>query len=122
MPYLFTVPGRLPNLNDMIDAARANRYASAEMKKSNTELVAWCVKRAKIPKMKRVSLSVAWYEPNEKRDPDNIEAAVKFILDGLVAAGVLENDGRKQIATIKHDIYTDKIKPRIEVEITEVEG
>lgn len=115
----FVIPGRLPGLNDMIDAARTNKFESARQKKENTELVGWCAKKAKLPKMKRVNLSIVWYEPNEKRDPDNIHAGVKFILDGLVIAGVIKNDGRKQIAKISHEIFTDKTNPRVEVEIKE---
>ena len=114
------IPGRLPGLNDMIDAARGNKYEAARQKKENTELVMWYAKKAKLPKMKRVNVSVVWYEPNEKRDPDNVEAGIKFLLDGLVSAGVLANDGRKQIGTIKHDVLVDKDKPRIEIEIEEV--
>lgn len=116
----FTIPGRLPGMNEIIDAARKNRYDSAEMKKANTEFVAWCVKKAKLPKMKRISLDIRWYEPNNMRDTDNIHAGVKFILDGMVIAGVLQNDGRKQIAKITHEIFTDKANPRVEVEIKEV--
>jgi len=37
-------------------------------------------------------------EPNMKRDPSNIAAAAaKFIEDGLIKAGVIENDGWKQV-------------------------
>lgn len=122
MPYQFVIPGRLPNLNDMIDAARANRYASAEMKKANTELVAWCVKRAKIPKMKRATLNITWYEISVRRDPDNVQAAVKFVWDGLVAAGVLTNDGWKQQGPVTHEMAVDKENPRVEVEVREVEA
>ena len=110
------IPGRLPGLNDMIDAARASRYGSALQKQVNTELVAWCVKKAKIPKMDRASLKITWYEPNMKRDPDNVQSAVKYIWDGLVTAGVLTNDGWKQQGPVQHIMAIDKNKPRIEVE------
>jgi len=115
----FTIPGRLPGMNEIIDAARNSRFTSAEMKKVNTEFVAWCVKKARLPKMHRINMAIKWYEPNEKRDTDNIHAGVKFILDGIVLAGVIKNDGRKQIAKITHEIYTDKTNPRVEVEIEE---
>lgn len=37
-------------------------------------------------------------EPNVKRDPSNIAAAAaKFVEDGLIKAGVIENDGWKQV-------------------------
>ena len=37
-----------------------------------------------LPKYEQVSITITWYEPNEKRDPDNVMAGQKFILDGLV--------------------------------------
>lgn len=41
-------------------------------------------------------------EPNMKRDPSNIAAAAaKFIEDGLIKAGVIENDGWKQVLGIR---------------------
>lgn len=41
-------------------------------------------------------------EPNMKRDPSNILAsAAKFIEDGLIRAGVIENDGWKQVLGIR---------------------
>ncbi len=117
-----TIPGRLPGLNDMTDAARRNRYESAQMKKENTELVAWCAKSARLPHFDRVDLVFTWYEPNRKRDKDNIMAAQKFVWDGLVVAGVLKNDGWKQIGDVTHRFRIDKFNPRVEVELIEVKA
>lgn len=117
---LMIIPGRFPDLNDMIDAARKSKFDSARQKKDNTELVAWCAKKAKLPKMKRVSLLITWFEPHMKRDPDNVQAAVKYIWDGLVTAGVLTNDGWKQQGPVQHIMAVDKEKPRVEVEVLEV--
>jgi len=116
------IPGRLPGLNDITDAARRNRYESAAMKKEYTELVAWCVKRARLPHLQRVDMVITWYEPNQKRDKDNIMAGQKFIWDGLVMAGVLSNDGWKQIGDITHRFRIDKYNPRVEVELIEVKA
>ena len=117
-----TIPGRLPGLNEMIGAARQNRFGSAKQKQVNTELVAWWAKQAKIPKMQKASLAITWYEPNQKRDKDNIMAGQKFIWDGLVMAGVLSNDGWKQIGDITHRFRIDKYNPRVEVELIEVKA
>ena len=117
------IPGRLPGLNDMIDAARKNKYESAKMKKAYTELVAWCAKSARLPHLSSpVDLVFTWYEPNRKRDKDNIMAGQKFILDGLVQAGVIANDGWKQIGKITHDCQVDRENPRVEVELIEVKA
>lgn len=116
------IPGRLPGLNDMTDAARRNRYESAKMKREYTDLVAWCAKSARLPRFERVDLIITWYEPNMKRDKDNIMAGQKFILDGLVQAGVLSNDGWKQIGKVIHDFKIDRQNPRVEVELIEIKA
>ena len=120
MTRTLTIPGRLPGLNDIIDAARRSRYESAAMKKEKTELVVWCAKAARLPRMERVDLVITWHEPNRKRDKDNIMAGQKFIWDGLVEARVLPNDGWNQIGNITHRFGVDKVNPRVEVEITEI--
>lgn len=117
----FIIPGRLPALNDMTDAARGNKYKAAVMKKEYTEMVAWCAKAARLPKMGRVNVLVTWYEPNRRRDKDNIHAGIKFILDGLVMAGIIENDGWRQIGDISHRVLLDPDDPRVEIEINEAE-
>lgn len=117
-----TIPGRLPGLNDMIDAARENRYESAAMKKEYTEMAAWCAKAARLPRMEKVDLIITWHEPNKRRDKDNIMAGQKFIWDGLVEAGVLKNDGWNQIGDITHRFRVDKANPRVEVELIEVKA
>ena len=117
---LLIIPGTMPGLNEMIDEARIHRMRSAEQKKLYTELVMWYAKKAKIPKMERVSLNITWYEPNRRRDPDNVAGGgTKFILDGMVLAGVLDNDGWKQVKGIKHDFEVDRGRPRVEIEIME---
>ena len=34
MQYKLTIPGRLPGLNELIEAERANRYKGAQLKKT----------------------------------------------------------------------------------------
>lgn len=118
---VFIIPGRLPGLNEIIDMARANKFDAAEQKKTYTDMVFWYAKKAHLPKMQRVKVRVTWFESNSKRDPDNIHAGVKFILDGLVLAGIIPNDNQQHVAEIHHDpIRIDRVDPRIEVELEEV--
>lgn len=42
-------------------------------------------------------LTFEWREPNKKRDLDNVAAAKKLVIDGLVTAGVLHGDGWKHL-------------------------
>lgn len=47
----------------------------------------------------RVAVGFEWHEPDRKRDIDGVSAGGrKLILDGLVAAGVIESDGPRCLA------------------------
>lgn len=79
--------------------------------------MAWLAKQARLPKFEKAYLVITWFEPDRRRDPDNIMAGQKFILDGLVAAKVIPNDNQKYIVSIIHRFRVDKQNPRVEVEI-----
>lgn len=121
--YTVTIPGRFPGLNDMIALAKRGRgkyQPYARDKATNTEMVAWCCKAAHIPPLKRAAIHITWVEPNERRDPDNIGAAQKYVLDGIVAAGVIPDDRQKYVSGITHEWKVDKANPRVIVEIEAV--
>jgi len=104
--YLW-IPGCLPGMNEIISMARTHWAKSAKQKTDYTDLVAsYCVLNRLKP-MKRVWLGIYYHEKNQKRDPDNISAGKKFLLDGLVQAGVLANDGHKQIAGFDESFHFD---------------
>ncbi len=113
------IPGRLPGFNDIIDAAKRNLHEYARIKETYTAMVAWLAK--KLPPYEKVALVITWYEPDRRRDPDNIMAGQKFILDGLVAAGTIPNDSQKHIKGIVHRFRVDSKDPRVEVEIIDME-
>lgn len=115
----FEIPGRLPGLNEIIDAAKRNPHEYARMKETCTAMVAWLAK--KLPRFEKVALVITWYEPDQRRDPDNIMAGQKFILDGLVAAGTIPNDSQKYVRGIVHGFKVDRKNPRVEVEIVDME-
>lgn len=74
--------------------------------------------RAKGP----VYMHYIWYEPNRRRDKDNVSGyGRKIIQDALVKGGYLRNDGWNEIAGFSDDFCVDKKNPRIEVYIDEVE-
>ena len=66
-----------------------------------------------------VRLSFRWYEPNRKRDLDNVRFAKKFILDALVSNGIIIADGWKGVAGFTDQFFVDRELPRIEVDIQE---
>ncbi len=118
----FEIPGRLPGLNEMIEAAKGGKgkyQPYALMKEECTNMVVWLAK--KLPKYEKVVLIITWYEPDRRRDPDNIMAGQKFIIDGLVTAGIIPNDNQRHIQGILHKFAIDKENPRIVVEIVDIE-
>lgn len=116
---IFTIYGSLSGLNEYTLANRKNRYVGAELKWEN-ELIVFYATKDKTPIKGRVNVSIAWYEKDNKRDADNVIFAKKFILDSLVAQGILQGDGRKYISSFRDEVYTDKLEPRIEVTINEL--
>ena len=113
-------PGRLPGLNEIIDAAKQGRgkyQPYAQMKDRYTSEIGWLAK--KLPRYNRVDITITWYEPNRRRDPDNITGGQKFILDGLVAGGAIRDDSQRYINSITHRFEVDRENPRVEIGIEE---
>ena len=115
---VITVPGSLPSMNEIIAASKKHWAQYSNMKKENTEAVAWVAKGQELHR--RVIVECTWYCGNKRKDPDNVQAGVKFVLDGLVEAGVLENDGWQQVAGIVHRFEIDRDNPRVEIHLREV--
>lgn len=121
--YSFTIQGRLDGLNDYTKENRRNRYAGNKMKhKNELKVQEGIIQGFKDKTLKNVSdypisLHIAWYEPNRRRDIDNITFATKFILDSLTSYGVIIDDSQKFINSISHDVLVSKDNPRIEVSI-----
>ena len=98
---------RFPTLNEYIDCERGSTIAAAAMKKKCTEQVKEQCLSQQLQSVKgRVDLLFEWHS-STRHDPDNVAFAKKFILDGLQAAGVLENDNRKFIGTMADEIVND---------------
>lgn len=110
------IPGPLPGVNEIVGAARANRFVSAKQKREWTDAVAMHARAARIPPARRVYLVFDWVEKSKRRDPDNVAGGGrKFILDGLVAAGVLKNDGWGEVAGWEDRFSVDKARPGVKV-------
>ena len=118
---LLTIEGQLPNLNEYTSAYCRNRYAGANMKKQAEKIIqAFIMQQLKGVHFEgTVELSFRWYEPNRKRDLDNVCFAKKFILDALVSNGIIVADGWKCVVGFTDSFFVDAKNPRIEVEIKE---
>ena len=113
------IDGQLPNLNEYTRACRGNKFLGAKMKKSAEEWIThYIMQQLKNVHFEgTVELSFRWYEPNKKRDLDNICFAKKFILDALVSNGIIVADGWKGVIGFTDHFFVDKENPRIEVDI-----
>jgi len=123
LTYKLIVLGRLPGLNEYTAANRTNPYKGGKMKSDAEDIVIWQIRQQlrKLHITKPVMLKYDFFEPNKKRDLDNISSfAHKVIQDSLVKTGVLVNDGWKEITGYLDQFYCDQKKPRIEVTIVEV--
>lgn len=107
MGFEFIIQGRLSGLNEIVLENRKNRFAGAVLKKKETERCANFILYNKVPHFQNpVIISFFWIEPDRRRDPDNIRAGCKFILDALVQTGRLKGDSRKYVREL-HDYFPD---------------
>jgi len=115
------IPGRLPGLNEYIDACRSSKYDGNKLKSGTESIIILCAKsqlrdfRFSVP----VVMHYTWVEPNRRRDKDNIAFARKFVQDALVKAKALRNDGWNEIDNFTDAFAVDAKRPRVEVEISE---
>jgi len=119
--YTFTITHKFPSLNEVISAAKKHWAVYAKMKREETALVLKYVQsmmRMGMPKFNHLQIRLVFYEKmgGRARDWDNITAAKKFILDGLVAGGCIADDSPKHIdAVYEQVIYSDDYCVRVEL-------
>lgn len=117
------IPGRLAGANEYINACRTNKFGAAKFKNKQEKIVRFGLmaafrEKTKVRNLKPpIKMEIHWYEPNSRRDFDNITFGTKFILDALVKNEWLPDDNRKVINQINHKVDTDKDDPRIEIEV-----
>lgn len=114
------IPIKFPSLNEYIGAMNRNRHAGNAMKRDFTTQVGWWAKMLK-PVSSPVHITFTYQEANRKRDPDNITFAKKFILDGLVAGGVLPNDTQAWVVGFT-ETWNVNSDVGVEIILTEVEN
>ena len=81
--------------------------ASAKLNKDCTEQVYWQCKELKAkPVTSMVDVHFEWHATG-RHDPDNIDFARKFILDGLAMANVIQDDSQQYIGYLSSEIVKD---------------
>ena len=108
----FIIRGRLPSLNDYIDACRTHWRQGALLKQQTDDSIVWQITAAKNrgqvqPTKGPVHVSFEWHESDKRRDLDNIFSAKKYILDAMQRAGIIKNDGRKYVVGLSDSIVDD---------------
>lgn len=124
MKATFIIDGRFPGLNEYTAAQRKNRFEGNKMKRGYTGTAYYEAKRQLrgVRFGRPVAVRFHFVEKDRRRDLDNISGfAHKVILDGLVEAGILADDGWNEVTGISDTFAVDKKRPRIEVTIEEVE-
>ncbi|MDV4829909.1 NUMOD4 motif-containing HNH endonuclease [Enterococcus faecium] len=110
------IKGEVISLNPYIQKERSNRYAAAAIKKQETERCEQAAKEA-IEKGVKVKcpcrLKIVWCMKNKRIDYDNYRFYIKFMLDGFVKAGLIEDDSQKYIRGAEEYIAIDKENPRV---------
>ncbi|MDT2782870.1 hypothetical protein P7H41_13050 [Vagococcus fluvialis] len=111
------IPLPLIDLNKYINAERSNRFAAAKVKKNCTNICKLHSLKAKnqgldIPTPFKATFE--WYVKDKRKDLDNIAFQKKFILDGMIEAGLIKNDGYNQHRH-SEDIYLIDKNERVEI-------
>ena len=121
MTQTFTIPNKLPSMNDYQRACRSHWSKGSRMKRETQDYVGWCIRAARlIPIASPVRINMHFFEPDRRRDLDNIASfASKVILDALVQQGVLVDDSQQYVKGISYACSVDKGNPRVVVMIEE---
>ena len=128
MRYRFFIMGRLPGLNEYIEACRSHAQVGARMKREAEQMVidsitaAWARKFLPAHFREPVKLRYKFIERDKRRDQDNVSSfARKVIQDALVRTELLTDDGWGHIVESRESFDVDKESPRIIVEVVEDE-
>lgn len=114
----------LPSLNFILDKAKTHWAKYYDMQQSLINVIVAFIRGKNLKPITSypVSISFKWIMTNQRKDPDNIASTKKYILDALVKAGILENDGWKQISGFTDEFEIDKEHPRVEVVCNQAKG
>lgn len=114
----YTIPLRLPGINEYQNACRRHPIQGAVMKKKWMQAI--MVYLTPVEKLSwPAQFDIIYTEPNKKRDIDNITGfGSKVILDAFVKAGFLPDDGPSYVNKIDSQVtYGDS--PQIEIFVKE---
>ncbi len=103
MKLTFKMP---PGLNKIINNNRANYRAGAGMKKTWTnKAVNTCKEQARQCPIVPVYLAAHYRLSTRANDVDNIQSCKKFILDGIVKAGIMRDDNFTHVQPVIFETF-----------------
>lgn len=125
----YTIYGKMPSLNEVIEETRKLKYAGARMKKKvQNDIEIQLLNQIRedglldyYPFKKQVDIDITYHEKTRKRDKDNISSSKKFLFDAMVQVGILKNDGWKWIGDISEKFVLDN-KYKVVIKLTERKG
>jgi Holliday junction resolvase RusA-like endonuclease len=119
------IPGRFPGMNEYTAAKNRHWAVGNRMKQENQQIAVFCILQQlhNVQFERPVSVWFVFYEPNRRRDEDNVTAfGKKVIFDALKECGVIKDDRKKCVKKQYSDVLYDKANPRIEVIISDEEA
>lgn len=123
--YKLVINGKFPSLNQFIEANRVSRgnWNKGNQMKQEYQYILCCEIKKQLKNVKidnPIIINYTFYEPNKKRDLDNISSFFhKIFQDGLVFCEVIKNDNWNYIIGFSDLFKIDKENPRIEITLAE---
>lgn len=106
----FTIPEKLPSLNEYVNANRTSKFKGGAFKHKVQKNICNYIIIARNqgtlrPIKKPCEIYMDFTEKTHKRDVDNIQSSQKFILDAMVDMHILPDDSPKYVKQIHHMIH-----------------
>lgn len=107
------IPGKLPGLNQLLGK---HHHAYNRTKRALAEEIHLLARAQGFRALEKAHFLFVHHERARNRDPDNFCGGVqKIVLDALVEAKLLPQDGWKNVLSLSHSWLLDPKKPGIEV-------
>lgn len=107
------IPHSFVGLNEYTYTNRLNRYAGNKIKQDQTKIAELYFRRCKKIEKYPIKIKFTWYLNSRNKDLDNYAFAKKFLIDGMVRAGIIKNDNINCI-----NGFTDEVEYRKEEGVT----
>lgn len=106
---VFIIKQGICTLNEYTYATRANKQASARLKKNQEEIIGWYIRQQLKgwSTEKPIYVIFTWCQKNRKKDKDNIAFAKKFIFDALVKTHTIKDDSWKNVVGFRDEFIID---------------